>query len=103
MLLLVATVARGQDMQADDFPEAPPPPVPVQRVLPPPVITQLRRDHETVAEYRINGHYYMAFVQPDNGPPFYLVDSDGDGHLDFQASPDYDAAHVPGWLQLLNN
>lgn len=47
-----------------------------------PEVTIIERDDATIYEYRINGQVYMVRVQPVAGPPYYLVDSDGDGQLD---------------------
>lgn len=38
--------------------------------------------NETVYEYRRNGKLVMVRVQPDQGPPYYFFDADGDGVLE---------------------
>lgn len=35
-----------------------------------------------VYEYRVRGRLYMVRVQPQIGPPYYLLDTNGDGILD---------------------
>ena len=35
-----------------------------------------------VEEYLHNGQVYMVRVVPNNAPPYYLLDTDGDGELD---------------------
>jgi len=77
---------------AGDEPEPPALiPIPEQPDIPPPVesgqpmepdITIIRRDKETIEEYRINNKLYMVKIVPAIGPPYYLVDTDGDGEMD---------------------
>jgi hypothetical protein len=65
-------------------------PVPEPPVLPPPVesgealepeVTIIRREDATIEEYRINGRLYKVKVTPVVGPPYYLVDRNGDGRM----------------------
>lgn len=37
---------------------------------------------DTVEEYRVNGRLTMVKVRPRNGPPYTLLDTNGDGRLD---------------------
>lgn len=39
-------------------------------------------ERETIYEYRVRGQLYMVKVQPVVGPPYYLLDTTGDGRLD---------------------
>ena len=47
-----------------------------------PDIRIVRGESETVTEYRVNGVVRAIKVQPDVGPAYYLIDTDGDGRID---------------------
>ena len=36
----------------------------------------------TIEEYRIDGQIYMVKIIPHKGPPYYLIDTDGDGDFE---------------------
>lgn len=73
--------------------DAPPPP-PIREPLPPkvqdpdeviePEVVIRRDERGTVEEYRSGGKVYMVRIVPAVGPPYYLVDTTGDGLLDFR-------------------
>ena len=74
--------------------DAPPPP-PIREPLPPKVqdedeqITpqvRIRQDEEgrTVEEYVSQGRVYMVKITPVVGPPYYLMDTTGDGVLNIR-------------------
>lgn len=73
--------------------EAPPPP-PIREPLPPkvqdpddqlePEVVIRREEDRTVEEYRSGGRVYMVRIIPAVGPPYYLIDTTGDGLLDFR-------------------
>jgi len=44
-----------------------------------PEVTIIKKDTETVEEYRINGQLYMIKVTPAHGVPYYLHKEDQDG------------------------
>ena len=101
--LVLFSVLAWSLAQAEDAPPAPlpePPPLPPQvqsgETLEPDV-TIVEKDKETVYEYRVNGQLYMVRVVPQAGPPYYFLDSDGDGKLDARQ---YDPREVSGpqWL-----
>ncbi len=81
------------------FPEAPdlPPPLESGESLDPD-ITIIRRGKKTIQEYRVNGKLYMIKIVPDAGPPYYLVDSDGDGNMDVRRSDLEKGLQVPEWV-----
>ncbi|MDD2759148.1 MAG: DUF2782 domain-containing protein [Methylomonas sp.] len=54
-----------------------------------PDITIIRKGKDTIQEYRRNGKLYMIKVQPQVGPPYYLLDTNGDGTMDVKKS-DFD-------------
>ncbi len=64
-----------------------------------PQVTIIQREEGTVAEYRIGGSLYMVKITPNNGEPYYLVDSDGDGQLETRRN-DLDIPPVPRWTIL---
>lgn len=49
----------------------------------PSVVIQ-KYDNRTVEEYSVNGNTYMQKVSPRNGRPYYLVDPNGDGDLQWR-------------------
>lgn len=54
--------------------------------------------HGKIEEYRRNGRLYMIRVVPFVGPPYYLIDTTGDGLFDtrrFALAPE---VVVPHWL-----
>ena len=55
-----------------------PPPVPANAAE----STRTEATGDVVTEYRVNGALAMVRISPKRGPVYYLVDSDGDGHLD---------------------
>lgn len=54
-----------------------------------PDITIIRKGKDTIQEYRRNGKLYMVKVVPQVGPPYYLLDTNGDGTMDVKKS-DFD-------------
>ncbi len=44
-----------------------------------PEVTIIRREDKTIEEYRVNGRLYKIKITPKVGPPYYLVDRNGDG------------------------
>lgn len=61
-------------------------PVPPKARLPgqqgPPNVTIRREDDKIIEEYTQAGRVVMVRVTPKNAPPYYLLDTDGDGELD---------------------
>ncbi|MCU0935999.1 MAG: DUF2782 domain-containing protein [Gammaproteobacteria bacterium] len=98
--LLVSGLVRAQDPAAPPtVVEGPPLPEQVQsgEALEPEVRI-IRRDQQVIEEYRQGGRLYMVRVIPRGAPPYYLVDSDGDGRLDtrwVEASP---GVLIPSWI-----
>jgi len=48
----------------------------------PQVSIRTQDNGDRVEEYRQNGRLYMVKVSPRNAPPYYLLDTNGDGRLD---------------------
>ena len=101
--LLFCAAATAAESEA--APEPPPPPeLPMQDVIIngeviEPEVRIIKQEESTIYEYRINGHLYMAKVQPVVGPPYYLVDRNGDGEFDSR-STDPANISVPQWILL---
>jgi hypothetical protein len=51
-----------------------------------PDITITRKAKKTIQEYRRGGRLYMIKVIPDIGPPYYFLDTNGDGRMDVRRS-----------------
>jgi hypothetical protein len=62
-----------------------------------PEVTIRETDEGTVYEYRVRGQVYMVKIDPIAGPPYFLVDTNGDGILDVEEQRAPDLA-VPQWL-----
>ncbi|MDD5037272.1 MAG: DUF2782 domain-containing protein [Methylococcaceae bacterium] len=82
-------------------------PIPEQPDLPPPTesgqpmepdITIIRRDKELIEEYRVNNRLYMVKIKPSVGPPYYLLDTDGDGKMDLRRNELEKGMQVPQWV-----
>src|ERR1700752_395993 len=58
----------------EPVPEAPPPPPEIANDPElQPQVTIVRRENQTVEEYRVNGRLTMVKVTPVHGRPYYLV------------------------------
>lgn len=105
LLALVVGLAVGTTVQAQEPPapaggflEAPnvvPSPVTGETVEP--EITIIESEDAVVFEYRIRGVLYMIRVQPQVGPPYFLLDTDGDGVIDAQ-DPSPKNIAIPQWI-----
>ena len=71
----------GDAEPVPDGPPASPPRVVSGDTLEPEVLT-IEQAHETITEYRINGHLRAVRIDPDGFPAYWLIDADGDGHID---------------------
>lgn len=88
MALLGATSAAAQE-DLEKPPEIPP--IDQQeKALPPkvqdeqvePTVTIREEEERRVEEYSLNGQVYMVKIIPKVGPPYYFIDTDGDGNLE---------------------
>lgn len=106
LLFLIAPVVKAVDEPPAPaaVPEPPDLPLPVEsgEVLEPeePEITIKRRGDKMIQEYRINGALYMVKIVPDVGPPYYLIDSNGDGNMDVRHSNLERNVKIPQWVLL---
>ena len=62
-----------------------------------PEVTIMETDKGTIYEYRAGGRLYMVKIVPTAGPPYYLLDTDGDGQLDAQRNDITDIS-IPQWV-----
>ncbi len=62
-----------------------------------PEVTIIHRDKETVEEYRVNGRLFKVKITPGAGPPYYLIDTDGDGVLETRSN-DITDINIPQWV-----
>lgn len=74
-------------LAAEPAPESqdiPPPPVLESGEVIEPEVTITQSEKGTTYEYRVNGQLTLVRVVPAVGPPYYFVDSNGDGELDMR-------------------
>ena len=98
MSLSIAIPFAGAQNPVDDAP-APlplPPKVESGQVLEPEV-TIIETPNEQIQQYSVNGRVYMVRITPNSGPPYYLLDLDGDGELDVKSNNPGDN-WVPQWV-----
>jgi len=62
-----------------------------------PEVTIKQSGDKTIHEYRVNGQVYMIKIVPRKGPPYYLMDLDGDGEMDVREE-DPAQIVVPQWI-----
>lgn len=101
-ILLVLTIIASPALAQDEL--AKPPPIPEEsedyRPLTPeeagdmPIPPKIQQDQveptvriiveedRRIEEYSRNGQVYMVKVTPDKGPPYYYIDTNGDGSLE---------------------
>jgi hypothetical protein len=79
----------------------PPPPLPEELEghgnIPQPEVTIIHKQDRTVEEVRINGVLRYAKVIPKAGPPYYFIDTDGDGQLDTRRN-ELDNPTINQWI-----
>ena len=91
-LSMLAAASFGQSETPPEREAPPPPPMPEHEPLPPkvqdpdeqiePQVVIRREDDRIIEEYRSGGVVYMIRIIPEVGPPYYLIDSTGDGNFD---------------------
>ena len=50
-----------------------------------------------VEEYRVNGRLYMIKITPVTGAPYYLLDEDGTGRMEYRRDAAGRDIRVPQW------
>lgn len=83
-------------MPLPELPEIPPPVESGENMAPD--ITIIRKQNETIEEYRINNRLYKVKIKPVVGPAYYLIDTDGDGNMDVRRSDADRDMSVPQWV-----
>jgi hypothetical protein len=78
-----------------DAPEPIPSPITGDAVEPD--ITIVESGDEVIYEYRVRGQLYMVRIQPQIGPPYFLIDTNGDGVLDAQENSPTNIS-IPQWV-----
>jgi hypothetical protein len=115
LLTMLAIVAFASPLAAQQGEPPPPPPAPPEtgaggflqapEVTPSPIggesvepdITIRETERAVIYEYRVRGQLYMVRIQPQFGPPYYLIDTDGNGTLDMRDSSPTNIS-IPQWL-----
>lgn len=100
LLVTFPAVAQQRPSNLEPVPDIPPPPPATLQLAPgvEPEVRIIRREKETVEEFRVGGQLYMMRVTPvGGGTPYYLVDYFGDGN--FARTATYDSGvRVPMWV-----
>jgi hypothetical protein len=63
-----------------------------------PAVTLQEHDNRTVEEYRVNNKLYMVKITPAVGAPYYLIDDDGSGDLEYRRDAGGRDNRVPQWV-----
>jgi hypothetical protein len=63
-----------------------------------PEVQIIKREDKTIEEYRVNGRLYMIKVTPKNAPPYFLIDTDGDGTMEAQRTEIEPQLMIPHWV-----
>lgn len=81
-------------------------PVPEPPDLPSPVqsgeemepdITIIRKGKDTIQEFRRNGRLYMVKIQPQVGPAYYMLDTNGDEQMDVKKNDLDENTNINKW------
>lgn len=97
-LTLALVIPAVQAADGDGLPDIAPPPLP--GTVPDdmePEVTIRRQEGGRIEEYRIHGQLYMIKVIPAKGPPYYLMDTNGDGELESRRGELDPKLLVPNW------
>lgn len=101
LTILPSALSWAGDAPLDEPPAVPEPPelpAPIQSGEEmPPDITIIRKGSDTLQEYRRNGKLYMVKVQPQVGPPYYLLDTNGDGRMDVKKNDLDKGSEINKW------
>jgi len=63
-----------------------------------PEVTIVDGTEGRIEEYRMSGRLYMIKITPKKGREYYLVDSDGDGHMDSRRNELAPNLLIPSWV-----
>lgn len=99
LLLPVVALAQIPPEEPAAVPEPPELPMPIHSgEQMEPDITIIRKGEDTVQEYRRNGRLYMIKVMPKVGPPYYMLDTNGDETMDVKKNDLDKNSIVNQWL-----
>lgn len=94
----------GEQTQVDEAVSVPLPELPREsddsRNIPQPEVTIIHRKDMRVEEYRVNGKLRYVKITPRKGKPYYLVDRDGDGSLEYRYDDLDGVPPVNEWILL---
>jgi hypothetical protein len=62
-----------------------------------PRVTIEEHSNRVVEEYRVNNKLYMVKITPTIGAPYYLIDDDGSGELEYRRNSGGRDIRVPQW------
>jgi len=96
-LALCASCALAGPQEDEALAAPPAPSSPVAGEPTEPEINISETPEGVVYEYRVRGRVYMVKVQPQVGPPYYFLDTNGDGILDTQSASPIDNS-VQQWV-----
>ena len=68
-----------------------------QEEMAPEVVIEDRKTSR-IEEFRSHGKVYMIKIYPKKGPPYYLVDADGDGDFDTRRNDLEPNLVIPSWV-----
>ena len=101
-MLMIGLILAPMLVQAKELPknlepleEIPPPKISGDADPDEPEVTIIKKETETVEEYRINGQLYMIKVTPANGVPYYLHKEDQNG--EWINSGPIEPMSIPKW------
>ncbi len=63
-----------------------------------PEVNIIKHKDKTIEEYRLHGQLYKIKVTPKNAPPYFLIDSDGDGMMDARRTEIEPNLMIPQWV-----
>lgn len=94
----------GEQTQVEEAVSVPLPELPREsddsRNIPQPEVTIIHQKDMTIEEYRVNGKLRYAKITPSKGKPYYLVDRDGDGSLEYRYDDLKGVPPVNEWILL---
>jgi hypothetical protein len=63
-----------------------------------PTVTIQGHSNRVVEEYSVNNKTYMVKITPTIGAPYYLIDDDGSGELEYRRHSGGRDIRVPQWV-----
>ncbi|RMG36171.1 MAG: DUF2782 domain-containing protein [Gammaproteobacteria bacterium] len=63
-----------------------------------PEVTIRETRSEKIYEYRISGRLVMVRVEPRVGEPYYFIDEDGDGELEYTTDDPLEGPNINKWV-----